>query len=59
MYIKMTLERREPSKEIVFLWVWDQTKKMDKTVVHVTHAIINTRKKIVHYIFERGLGVVG
>ena len=38
----------------------NQTKKTDKTVVHVTHEIINIWKgKIAHYIFEKRVSVVG
>ena len=36
---------------------WNQNKKTVKTLVQVTHTIINI--KIAHNIFESGLGVVG
>ena len=57
MYTKIKL-KWELYQGLNVLGGWTQILKTDKTEVYVTHAIINILK-IVHYIIERGLGVVG
>ena len=39
-------------------WVRNK-QKLKKLRLYVTHEIINPRKTIIHYIYKRGVGVVG